>query len=52
MTRIATHPGEILREEYLSPYSMSGVDVPVVLGQPEHGDLFADGVHRRVESAA
>ncbi len=34
MTRIATHPGEILREEYLSPYGMSAsalareLDVP------------------------
>ena len=42
MTRIATHPGEILREEYLSPYSMSGVDMPMVPGRPEHGDLFTE----------
>ena len=34
MTRIATHPGEILREEYLVPYQMSAsalareLDVP------------------------
>lgn len=34
MARITTHPGEILREEYLAPYSMSGNALALELHVP------------------
>lgn len=34
MTRITTHPGEILREEYLVPYGMSGNALALELHVP------------------
>jgi plasmid maintenance system antidote protein VapI len=43
MTRINTHPGEVLREEFMIPYSMSAsplsraLDVPVNRVTAQHG---------------
>ena len=34
MPRIRTHPGEILREEYLTPYGLSMRTLATALGVP------------------
>ena len=44
MTRVRTHPGEILNEEYLVPLDLSGRQLAEAIGVPSN--QISDGSHR------